>query len=115
MSEEVCIGERNSSPDVRMRQGRRRCLGKWLNSRIVKVKESSEEFCRLVKESVIKELDYQFRLQEERQEERDRLQVKRSEEYYRRMDALLREKSGRDAKKAFPFGNAFLSKMKETR
>ena len=79
------------------------------------VKESSEEFCRLVKESVIKELDYQFRLQEERQEERDRLQVKRSEEYYRRMDALLREKSGRDAKKAFPFGNAFLSKMKETR
>lgn len=63
------------------------------------VRESSAEICREIKEGLLKELDYQFRLQEERQEERDQLQQKRNEEYYRRMDELLREKSGRDERK----------------
>ena len=63
------------------------------------VRESSVEICREIKEGLLKELDYQFRLQEERQEERDQQQQKRNEEYYRRMDELLREKSGRDDRK----------------
>ena len=41
----------------------------------------------------MKELDYQFRNQEERQEERDRQRELRSEEYYKKMDELLRKKS----------------------
>lgn len=63
------------------------------------VKESSQEICKDIKESVLKELDYQFRLQEERQEEREQIRFRRSEEYYRRMDELLREKSGREDRK----------------
>ncbi len=63
------------------------------------VRESSREICREIKESVLKELDYQFRIQEERLEEREELRMQRSEEYYRRMDELLREKSGRDESK----------------
>ena len=46
-----------------------------------------------MKESIIKELDYQFRAQEEREEERDRIQAERNEKYYQRMDELLRKKS----------------------
>lgn len=57
------------------------------------VKENNEELCRSIKESVIKELDYQFRMQEERQEERDKENLQRSEEYYRRIDVLLRQRS----------------------
>ena len=79
------------------------------------VRESGEEFCKVIKDSVLKELDYQFRLQEERLEERDQRQIMRNEEYYHKMDELLREKSGRDIKKALPFGNAFLSKIMEKR
>ena len=75
------------------------------------VRESGEEYSRMIKDSVLKELDYQFRLQEERLEEREQRQVKRTEEYYRRMDELLREKSGRDIKKAFPWGNALLVRI----
>lgn len=57
------------------------------------VKENNQELCRQIKESVVKELDYQFRVQEEREEERERRQVERNEEYYKRMDELLRRKT----------------------
>lgn len=59
------------------------------------IKENNEELCRSIKESVIKELDYQFRMQEERQEEREKVNLQRSEEYYRRMDELLRMRSSK--------------------
>lgn len=45
-----------------------------------------------IRESMLKELDYQFRMQEERQEERDRLQQERNELYYAQIDELLRRK-----------------------
>lgn len=57
------------------------------------LQENNKELCSEIKESVIKELDYQFRMQEEREEARDRLMQKRDEEYYKRMDELLRKKS----------------------
>lgn len=59
------------------------------------IKENNDELCRSIKESVIKELDYQFRMQEERQEEREKKNLQRSEEYYRRMDELLRMRSSK--------------------
>ncbi len=69
----------------------------WLLQQLIRetLRENNEELCRNMKESIIKELDYQFRSQEEREEERDRLAQQRSEEYYKRMDELLRKKSGR--------------------
>ena len=42
---------------------------------------------------MVKELDYQFRSREEREEERDRRLEQRSEEYYQKMDELLRKKT----------------------
>lgn len=67
----------------------------WLLQQLIRetLQENNQQLCREIKESVVKELDYQFRIQEEREEERDRRQIQRSEEYYKKMDELLRKKS----------------------
>lgn len=57
------------------------------------VRENNQELCRELKESMVKELDYQFRNREEREEERDRRLEQRSEEYYQKMDEMLRKKT----------------------
>ncbi len=69
----------------------------WLLQQLFRetLQENNQQLCREIKESVIKELDYQFRIQEERDEERENRQVQRSEEYYKKMDELLRKKSKR--------------------
>lgn len=69
----------------------------WIMQQMIKqaVRENNDELVQRVKESVIKELDYQFRMQEEREEERARIEAERSESYYRKMDELLRKKTGR--------------------
>lgn len=74
----------------------------WLLQQLIRetLRENNEELCRNMKESIIKELDYQFRSQEEREEERDRQARQRSEEYYQKMDELLRKKSRRYREKS---------------
>lgn len=69
----------------------------WLLKQLIRetLQENNRELSREIKESIIKEMDYQFRVQEEREEERERRQTQRSEEYYQRMDELLRKKSRR--------------------
>ncbi len=69
----------------------------WLLKQLIKesLEENNRELSREIRESVVKELDYQFRCQEEREGEREKQRELRSEEYYRRMDELLRKKSGR--------------------
>ncbi len=57
------------------------------------VRSNNREMCDDIKESILKELDYQFRQQEEREEERDGQQIRRQEEYYRQLDELLRVRS----------------------
>lgn len=52
------------------------------------VKTANKELCTDVKESILKELDYQFRMQEERDEERR----KKEEEHYRKIDEMIRER-----------------------
>lgn len=73
----------------------------WLLQQLIRetLRENNEELCQSMKESIIKELDYQFRNQEEREEERDRQAIARSEEYYRKMDELLCKKSRRRSEK----------------
>ena len=58
------------------------------------LQENNEAMCREVRESILKEMDYQFRMQEEREEEREAAQIKRDEEHFRRVDELLRKKRG---------------------
>lgn len=71
----------------------------WVLQQMMKeaLVENNRELVREVKESVVKELDYQFRNQEEREEERDKLLAERSEQYYQKMDELLRTKNKKTA------------------
>ncbi len=57
------------------------------------IKDSNEELCDTLKESLLKEMDYQFRLQEEREEERESSRTKREDEHFQRIDELLRSRS----------------------
>ncbi len=59
------------------------------------LQENNQTLCKDIRESVVKELDYQFRCREERETQRDMERDKRNEEYYQKMDNLLRRKSGR--------------------
>lgn len=52
------------------------------------VKSANKELCNEIKESILKELDYQFRVREEREEEHWR----KEEEHYRKVDEMLRER-----------------------
>lgn len=67
----------------------------WILQQMISqaVQENNRELARDIKESVLKELDYQFRMQEEREEERARAQAERTEVYYQKVDELLRKKS----------------------
>lgn len=67
----------------------------WLLQQLIRetLQENNGELCKEIKESVVKELDYQFRMQEEREEARDKMMAERDEEHYKKMDELLRKKS----------------------
>lgn len=52
------------------------------------VKSANREMCTEIKESILKELDYQFR----QQEERDEAHWKQEEEHYRKIDEMIRQR-----------------------
>ncbi|MCM1267751.1 MAG: helix-turn-helix domain-containing protein [Bacteroidales bacterium] len=52
------------------------------------VKSANQEMCTEIKESILKELDYQFR----QQEERDEAHRKIEEEHYRKIDEMIRKR-----------------------
>ena len=72
------------------------------------VHSSNEELVREVKESLLKELDYQFRLQEEREDAREEERISRQEEHFRQIDELLRQRNKRGKK-----GNSVRMEKKE--
>lgn len=57
------------------------------------VRSNNREVCEEIKESLLKELDYQFRLQEEREDEREQIRLDRQEEHYRKVDELIRARN----------------------
>lgn len=71
------------------------------------VQSNNQELCQEIKESLLKELDYQFRLQDEKDEEREERRLNRQEEHYRQIDELIRaynvkgraENAGKNEKK----------------
>ena len=93
------------SPESREEKAQRL---QWIMQQMIReaVRENNAEMVRQIKECVLKELDYQFRMQEDRQEERAREAAERTESYYRQMDELLRKKSSKNIK-------AFLGKKQE--
>lgn len=62
------------------------------------VQSNNEEVYRDMKNSILKEIDYQFRLQEEREESREKERNQRAEEHFKQIDELLRERSVRKEK-----------------
>ena len=88
----VDTGERQIVAESKEDKSRRL---QWLLQQLIRetLRENNGELCREIKESVVKELDYQFRMQEERDEARDKMLAERDEEHYKRMDELLRKKS----------------------
>lgn len=54
------------------------------------VRTANRELCTDVKDSILKELDYQFRRQEEKTEEH----WQKEEEHYRKIDEMIRERHG---------------------
>lgn len=63
------------------------------NMIIEAVKSNNQEVCEEIKESLLKELDYQFRLQEEREDEREDARISRQEEHYKQIDELIRNRN----------------------
>lgn len=61
------------------------------------LRENNQELCQElsqeIRDSVVKELDYQFRLQEQREDAREQARGQREDEYYQKLDELLRMRS----------------------
>lgn len=65
----------------------------WLLQQMIQqsLQENNKTLCKEIKENIEKELDYQFRVLEDREDERDRRRAERDEAYYKRLDELLRK------------------------
>lgn len=64
----------------------------------------SEQLCTDVKDAVIKEMDYQFRMQEEREEKRGQEREERDQELLQRIEEILKAKKIEKAEKADKLG-----------
>ena len=96
----ICTVEEKAEAAVESREEKAKRL-QWILQQLIReaVRENNQELCRELKESMVKELDYQFRSREEREEERDRKLEERSEAYYQKMDELLRKKTRGELRK----------------
>ena len=65
------------------------------------VQSNNKEICEEIKETLLKELDYQFRLQEEKEDAREEERLLKQEEHYHQIDEMLRayNQRGRKGKK----------------
>ncbi|MGN0413041.1 MAG: helix-turn-helix domain-containing protein [Lachnospiraceae bacterium] len=54
------------------------------------VEDNNQKMMYQISEAITKELDYQFRMQEEREEQRENRQMLLEEEHYRQLDDLIR-------------------------
>lgn len=59
------------------------------------VRENNRELYEDIKECILKEMDYQFRQQEEKSEEREMQRRQREDEHYQKIDEMLRSYSRR--------------------
>lgn len=66
----------------------------WLLQQLFRetLQENNQELCEMIKETVLKEMDYQFRVQEEKVEERHTELLKKDEEHFKKIDEMLRKK-----------------------
>lgn len=62
------------------------------------VQDSNQELYNQMRDTIMKELDYQFRSQEEREDKREENRIEREEKHFRQLDELLRKKRRRRTK-----------------
>lgn len=74
----------------------------WLLQQMIAetIRENNEELCADIRQTILKEMDYQFRLQDEKDDERDKKRSVREDEHFQRLDELLRERNPKKEKKA---------------
>lgn len=65
------------------------------------VKESNEEMLKFMRDGLLKELDYQFRLQEERETEREKVRLEKEDAHFKQLDESLRNAASRGKRKRF--------------
>lgn len=58
------------------------------------VRENNEELTRQIRETITKEMDYQFRIQEEESRKREQEHMEKEEEHFRKLDETLRQYAG---------------------
>ena len=63
------------------------------------VKESGQQMIDEMKDGIVKELDYQFRILNEEEEKREFERSKREEEHYKKIDELIRNSSRKESKR----------------
>lgn len=68
------------------------------------IRENNAEIIQALKEGLIKELDYQFRLQEEREEEREKERTEKEDAHFKQLDENLRSAMEKRGKKRRLFG-----------
>ena len=64
------------------------------------VRENNEELTRQLRETITKEMDYQFRIQDEENRKREQERMEKEEEHFRRLDETLRLYAGKKGKGA---------------
>lgn len=64
------------------------------------VQDSNQELYDQMRDTILKELDYQFRTQEEKEDKREENRIEREEKHFRQLDELLRKKNRRRRNKS---------------
>lgn len=59
------------------------------------VRENNEELTRQIRETITKEMDYQFRIQDEENRKREQAHLEKEEEHFRKLDETLRLYAGK--------------------
>ncbi|HJA92515.1 MAG TPA: MerR family transcriptional regulator [Candidatus Eisenbergiella merdipullorum] len=62
------------------------------------VRENNEELTRQIRDTITKEMDYQFRAQEEENRKREQEHMEKEEEHFRKLDETLRLYAGKKGK-----------------
>ena len=68
------------------------------------VRENNVELTRQIRETIVKEMDYQFRVQEEETQKREQIRMEKEEEHFRKLDEALRQYAGRKGRIAVAGG-----------
>ena len=89
-AKDVTVKEQTADTDMDKEKSQKAARLQYLLQHMITeaVRTANQELCTEVKESILKELDYQFRMQEERDEQH----WKQEEEHYRKIDEMIRER-----------------------